>query len=130
MTAGGSLLTEWRGLYEAASQFKSIECWTWMDDSMLFGVQDPADGDVGYCCVLEMPAFPYGLNVYLGTEGLMGYATVAQGRVKRDESLFLTNCLAVSFDDRESLAREDLGMIKALGTPFSRAARLALFPSL
>ena len=34
-------LKEWKDLYEAAIDFRKIECWEWMYDTDLFGIQNP-----------------------------------------------------------------------------------------
>ena len=39
---------EWAALYQVAADFKRTAAWEWMDDSDLFGVQNPADGEIGY----------------------------------------------------------------------------------
>ena len=45
-------LPVWKKLYEATLAFGSIEPWEWMSDTDVFGVQNPEDGEIGYCCVL------------------------------------------------------------------------------
>ena len=69
-------LQEWRNLYQAAIEFKKIECWNWLSDTDLFGVQNPANGITGYCCIMGEMKEMLGLVVYLGTEGLAGYLKI------------------------------------------------------
>ena len=57
---------EWKELYKAAIEFKDTNCWNWMDDTNLFGVRNPADGEIGYCCVLGALSEVFGLNCLSG----------------------------------------------------------------
>lgn len=60
----------WKDLYEAASIFREIKCWNWMWDSDIFGVENPENGEFGYCCVLGRMGEVFGMVTYLGTERL------------------------------------------------------------
>ena len=64
----GSSLMEWKELYTAAVELKKIEPWAWMYDSDIFGVLNPASGEIGYCCIMGALGEVYALAVYLGTE--------------------------------------------------------------
>jgi hypothetical protein len=111
---------EWAALYQAAIDFKKLAPWEWMYDSDLFGVQNPADGEIGYCCVMGNLGEHFALGVYLGTKGLEGYFKIASGELEApDEAvLYYQKCLMASFEDRDYLAKQDLGVIKELGLKF------------
>jgi len=111
---------EWGNLYTAAIEFKKIEPWQWMDDTDLLGVQNPENGEIGYCCVLGALGEFYGLAVYLGTEGLNVELRIHSGEIRPEdrEVTYIQKCLLASFADRKYLQKEDLDVIKQLGLKF------------
>ena len=113
-------LQEWRNLYQAAVEFKKIKCWNWLSDTDLFGVQNPANGITGYCCIMGELKEMLGLVVYLGTEGLAGYLKIQSEENSSDpiDFLALQRCLTVTFEDRKYLREPDLKIVKSLGLKF------------
>ena len=123
-------IPEWKDLYNAAIEFKQIECWNWMEDSDLFGVQNPEGGEIGYCCVLGALGEVFGLAVYLGAEGLNEYLKVQSGEIApEDFDAVHQRCLFASFEDRRLLQRPDLEVIKKLGLKFRGSKSWSLFRS-
>lgn len=114
-------LEEWRQLYDAAAEFKKISPWNWMWDSDMFAVQNPEDGEIGYCCVLGRNREVFGLVVYLGSEGLEGYLKAASGEIRphNPDALHTNKCLLTTFEDKKYLSKDDLAVIKQLGLQFS-----------
>jgi hypothetical protein len=113
-------LDEWKALYQAATDFMKIKPWTWLSDSDLFGVQNPHNKEVGYCCIMGALGEVYALAVYAGSEGLESYLKMQSGKIDVGDPdvLHLQNCLVASFQDRERLQREDLQVIKKLCLKF------------
>lgn len=113
-------LEEWRDLYEAASLFKQMAPWQWMVDADVFGVEDPETGEIGYCCVMGALGEVLGLVVYIGSEGLSLFQEIESGKASPEsEDIHLRQkCLAIIFEDRERLDRQDLDLIKTLGLKF------------
>ncbi|MEA3459854.1 MAG: hypothetical protein U9R11_04175 [Chloroflexota bacterium] len=124
---------DWQALYQAAMEFKEIEAWTWMYDSDVFGVQNPASGEIGYCCIMGALGEVFALALYLGTEGLESYMRIASESPwdpsKAIETALLQKCLMASFGSREELTREDRQVIKRLGLKFRGRTALPLFRS-
>ncbi|MFQ5814136.1 MAG: hypothetical protein ACE5I2_13255, partial [Anaerolineae bacterium] len=124
---------DWQALYQAALEFKEIEAWTWMYDSDVFGVQDPATGEIGYCCIMGNLGEMFALALYLGSEGLESYMRVAseppQISAEALETMLLQKCLIVSFGGREELTKEDRQVIKRLGLKFRGRTAWPLFRS-
>lgn len=120
--ANSPSLEKWRELYESAIEFKMLEPWNWMEDTDLFGIQNPDSGEIGYCCVLGAYREFFGLAVYLGTEGLNTYLKLQSGRMNKEKDAFkilLTKkCLVASFEDKRYLSKEDIKVIKELSLVF------------
>ncbi|MBO8165208.1 MAG: hypothetical protein H0Z34_16105 [Brevibacillus sp.] len=122
-------LIELQKLYEAAIAFKKLECWNWMDDTDLFGVQNPETGEIGYCCVLGALGEVFALNVYLGSEGLEGMYRIQEGSIETDKLLYIQKCLQASFENRDALEQRDRNEIKQLGLKFRGANAWPMFRS-
>lgn len=120
MKKSSAIIDDWRQLYNAAIAFKQIECWSWMYDSDFFGVENPYDREIGYCCVLGNMGEVFGLAVYLGTEGLEGYLKIQSGEIEPHDTdiMHLQKCLIVTFEDRKLLSEPDLQIIRELGLKF------------
>ncbi len=120
MEKGQASIQEQKELYSTAIEFKKIECWNWMYDSDLFGVQNPANGEIGYCCIMGNLGEVFALAVYLGTEGLEGYFKMQSGKHPSEDIdlIHSQKCLIASFEDREFLQKEDLEITKKLNLKF------------
>jgi len=131
MSSSSPSLQEWRDLYEAALEFKKLASWKWMHDSDIFGVQNPVNGEIGYCCIMGNLGEVFGSVVYLGTEGLAGYLKIQSGKISPDDIdvLHLQKCLSATFKDREFLQKQDLQTIRKLGLKFRGPNSWPLFRS-
>ena len=124
-----SYLSELKNLYRAALTFKALKCWEWMYDSDIFGIENPENGQIGYCCVMGNLGEVFALAVYLGSEGLEGYLKTAKGKIDPNDmnALHFQDCLMASFENRDYLAKKDLEIIKALGLTFRGKNEWPLF---
>ncbi len=118
---------EWLKLYDAALKFKAIEAWNWMYDDYLFGVQNPEDGEIGYCTVIGALGEVFGLIVYMGQNGLKSYLTIASNPEKIENNLYIQDCLSATYDDRAYLDKKDMAIIKKLGLKFRGKNAYPLF---
>jgi hypothetical protein len=110
-------LGDWRALYHEAVEFRKIEPWKWTAETDLFGVQNPAGGEIGYCCILGEIGEVLAIVVYLGSRGLEVYKTIQKGHIKPGdpESIFLQDCILASFEEKRILEKEDKAIVNALG---------------
>lgn len=108
---------QWRLLYDAANRLKAAAPWDFMRNDDIFGVKNPADGEIAYCVVLGSGDEVYALVAYLGTDGLGVLHDILDGElVPGDyELIYRQACLMASFDDRDMLSPEELAQIKKLG---------------
>ena len=105
---------KWSKIYKLAQDFNKLKCWEWMLDSDIFGVKNPTDGKIGYCCIMGRLGRFKGLSVYLGTEGLESYLKICSGKIEAGsfESLLNQKCLMLSYGDINDMEMEDYNNLK------------------
>lgn len=120
MKKTGPTVEEWKELYASARMFKEYAPWQWMEDSDLFGIEDPESGEIGYCCVIGALEEMLGLLVYTGSEGIsLVEALQSENLLPDDEDIHaMQKCIALTFDDRGMQDKKDLEVIKTLGLKF------------
>ena len=109
-------LKTWNHLYEAADRVYDLKPWEFVDDTELFGIQDPVSGEVGYCCILGGATSLIGIAIYRGNQGLKVYEKIRSGELNTETEDFLLyqNCLQVLYVKMSDLDREDLKVIKRI----------------
>ncbi len=123
-------LDQQRRLYELAVQVKELAPWDWLEESDVFGVQDPDTGDLGFVSVMGMLGAHYAVAVYQGAEGLYGlWEIIEAGPALPPEAIFGVPQLQASFEDREILEPRDRAIIKQLGLKFRGRQAWPMFRS-
>jgi hypothetical protein len=128
-------LHEWKELHKAAESFKGLETWNWMADSDIFGVENPEDGEIGYCSIMGALGEVFALSVYTGTDGLEGLLKVQSMEISdidmpaNRDLIFSQKCLMASFEDKEFLSPEDFKIINKLNLSFKGKNAWPLFRS-
>jgi len=119
-------LKQWKDVYSTAVEFRNLRPWSWMRDSEVFGVQNPTNGEIGYCSVMGRLEEYRGLVVYPGREGLDTYLRMESGRTssESDELLLTQRCLVASFEPKRELATSDLKLIQRIGLKQGREREL------
>ncbi len=123
-------LEEWNKLYQAAISIKEIAPWSWMEESDIFGIQNPETTDLGFVSIMGMLGEHYAISVYLGPEGLYGFWDLEKaGASASPEMLLEIPQLQASFESRSNLQQKDLKTIKNLGFKFRGRHEWPMFRS-
>lgn len=120
-------LQEWHALYRAVIDFWQIQPWNWVNDTDVFGVKNPENDEIGYCCIVGALGEFVGVVVYLGTEGLESYLKTQMSESPEEDAFGTVKCLVASFEDRKFLQKPDHELIKKLGLKFRGAKSWPLF---
>jgi hypothetical protein len=110
---------EMKALYKAADAFRRLAPWEWMEDSDVFGVQDPVTGKVGYCCILGALGEVFALVVYT-ERGLQTHLKIQNDEIEQDDPdlMFMQDCLMASFENKADMDKDDIRLIKRLNLNF------------
>lgn len=120
----------WQRLFTAAGRLKELAPWEWMEETDLFGIQDPDSGEMGFVSIMGMAGEHYALALYRGAEGLQGFWSMhEQGPFMPPELFLNVPQLQVSFEDRDILEKRDRDLIKELGLKFRGRQQWPMFRS-
>jgi hypothetical protein len=122
---------EWAALLEAALAVRDLAPWQWMEETDVFGVQDPDNEELGFVSVMGGLGEHLGVSVYQGGLGLEGFWQMQEADSHPDvaEVVLETPQLQASFEDREELEKADRDRIAALGLKIRGRKAWPLFRS-
>ncbi len=110
---------EWRHLYALMDRVKEAAPWEWMEETDIFGIQNPETGESGFVSVMGSLGEHLAVAVYLGEEGLFGFWQMQYvGPHMTPDLLLNTPQLQASFEDRNTLHPKDRDVIKQLGLKY------------
>ncbi len=124
-------LEEWRALYDAFLRVRELAPWKWMTEDMVFAVQNPENGDIGYISVIGTLNETLGVIVYLGGEGWYGFQRLREfvqttGEAPVEVVLTIPFLQAI-WADRGDLSAADRRIIRSLGLRFRGRGAWPLF---
>ena len=123
-------LEEWRRLYEASISIKALAPWEWMSEDIVFGVQNAETGQLGFVSVMGMLGEHFSVAVYLGAVGLYGFWSIeSEQEGDYPERILEIPQLQASWEDRNTLRKEDRELIKELGLKFRGRNEWPMFRS-
>lgn len=107
-----------KNLFNTIIEFKNMSPWNWMSNSDIFAVENPATGQIGYCDIMGEGGETFGLAVYLGNTGWRWLSDRLTDTPVDSFSMFMQNCISVTFENAGELEPEDKEIIKKLGLKF------------
>lgn len=111
---------DWSELYQAATAFQQASPWEWMGNEDLFAVENPHNGEVGYCSILGSGQEEFGLGIFLGDEGFNGYLELISGAAEPEDfdERVMVPMLSMLLVDRGTLQKRDVEVVRSLGLRF------------
>jgi hypothetical protein len=120
-TDSPSGLETWRALHRAALMLRDLAPWRWLSETDLFGVRDPATGELCTCCVFGQGGEVRGLSAYRGSEGLDSLLRLLTGDFDRSrpldslEAYLAQRCMVVVFEEGREPDPRDKAIARRLG---------------
>jgi hypothetical protein len=107
----------WRRLYTLAGQLGSMQPWDWMDETDVFGVQDPATGELGFVSMMGALGEHRALALYRGAGALYEFWELEDedSDYWPTEHLLEIPQLQVSLENRDELEPSDRALVRKLG---------------
>lgn len=117
---------EYALLCELATYIQQMSPWKFMEETDVFGFEDPENGTLGFVSVMGKLGEFQAISVYRGVEGLYGWRNfeeLLRIDAKRDEAhdmIYEIPQLQLAFGPPAMLEKRDRDVIKASGFKFSK----------
>lgn len=106
----------WREVYDLATRVWELAPWKFMDETDVFGVEEPASRQLGFVSVMGVLGEHHAVAVYQGAKGLYDFLALESASGDLSPARFLDMPqIQLSFEKRSALEREDRQMLSRLG---------------
>jgi hypothetical protein len=106
---------EAKTLCELAQKVKELAPWQWLEETNIFGVEDPDTGELGFISIMGHIGEYEAVAVYRGAEGLYGYIDMQSDPVAQPERIFEIPQVQVAFLESRFLEKPDRELLKSAG---------------
>ncbi len=135
MSRRQALAQKWLPLYALADRIKELAPWQWMEETDIFGVQDPETGDIGFVSIMGMAGEHLCIGVYLGGNAIHQFWALQDVADSADKwemgsHLFTIPQMQASFENRDMVEKEDAGIMRKLNLNYSGRHAYPVFRSI
>jgi hypothetical protein len=110
---------EAKALCNLAAQIKALAPWQWMEETDVFGVEDPDTGEIGFVSIMGNVGEYEAVAVYPGAEGLYGFIDFQTDPSPSQDRLLETPQVQVSFSEPKFLEKRDRELLKGAAIKFT-----------
>jgi len=113
-------LNDIKQLYTLANEFIEIAPWNWMNEQDCFSIKTPYSDERVYCCVFGSEGIEFGINAYIGTDGLMFYTKILTGEAEKNPAFTLEmDAFVLLLEDKEDIEKDSLKCLQKSGVKYS-----------
>jgi hypothetical protein len=120
---------EAKELFDLAIKVKALAPWRWMEETDVFGVEDPDTHELGFVSIMGTLGEHESVALYLGAEGFYAFVDLIEDEAAPPENLIQIRHVQAAFSDRKYLEKEDRDLIKQLGLKFRGSNAWPMFRS-
>lgn len=112
---------EAKTLCNLSAQIKALAPWRWMEETDVFGVEDPDTSEIGFVSVMGNVGEYEAVGVYQGAEGIYDFMDLHSGPSASPDRLMEIRQIQLSFSEAKFLEKRDRELLKGAGLKFTGA---------
>src|SRR3984893_305722 len=110
---------EAKTLCTLAAEIKALAPWRWLQETDVFGVEDPDTGEIGFVSVMGNVGEYEAVGVYPGAEGIYGFIDFQLDPSASPDRLIEIPQVQLSFSEPKFLEKRDRDLLKGVGLKFT-----------